>query len=156
MKVCLVIAGVLSLAFLILIAAHEKASTKNQFPMWKEVTTQNEYSQVDSNVTLTFNGIDCGVESGETLIDIIHVTAQNPEEDITFGLDYRLDFFDDGKWYTIYTPDISIEPARVLGTGANPLEYDVPSGLFQQVGLYRLYITSLGYCEFDLLIPVKP
>lgn len=77
------------------------------------------------------------------------VEISNPtNRDMHYGHNYSLEYFYDGVWYELYFPYSMPASGVVLEPGRTNTEtYGVPLYVLGGTGKYRLYISSIGYCE---------
>lgn len=157
LKVLLALTGALALIAVAIFVLADRSSVKHRFPMWREVNEQESSFAVNTDVSLELEGIDFSAYSqGEDAADTVHVAARCSVHDAACGVNYRVDYLAEEKWYTVYESSrIHKAPLQILKAGDNHLQYTVPAGLFHHKGQYRLYIDSLGFCEIDMLADIQ-
>lgn len=131
---------------------HEKA-----FPEWRDAIEPQKESY--SEVTLTLMGIDFNVTNTASDVkaeDMVHIRAViTGENSVSHGEEYWLDYFYEGKWYTVSCPGSGIDRCAFYSPGEHNLTFCFPAGVFQKAGQYRIYVDTLGYCEYDNILPDK-
>lgn len=131
---------------------HEKV-----FPEWRKAIEPQKESY--SEVTLTIVGIDFNVTNAESNIkaeDLVHIRAViTGQNGVPHGEKYWLDYFYEGEWYTVSCPGSGIDRCAFYSPGEHNLTFRFPTGVFQKAGQYRIYVDTLGYCEYDNMLPGK-
>lgn len=126
---------------------------ENVFPMW--IDALEPEGGFASGVNLTLTGIDYDQPPRSKYDgpqDVLHIRAVLPEA-VGHGLDKFVDYFYDGKWYTVWYNQVG-ESLHHYSSGENDIQVWVPAGLFKLPGQYRIYLDGLGYCEYDNLMPL--
>lgn len=114
---------------------------ENQFPMWKEAEDAKDCNEVG----LRLLEIDFAGPS-------ISVSIENTTDGQAFyGRDYSVEFFHEGAWYIVYEPEVVPLVNIVLEAWGKAEEsYSCPPETFVREGRYRLRVSSLGCCAFDI------
>lgn len=123
-----------------------------KFPQWEEAAA---LPSTQEGVRFSFDRIGPTGDDASSQTDSVYLTLEK-QGDTTCGPNYWVDFLYEDTWYTVYDANIQAEYTQVIGGGAGTItmEYTVPSGLFQVVGLYRLCVDGLGSVIIDILVPV--
>lgn len=127
---------------------------ENIFPMWQEALTPegDDYP----GVTLTLTGIDYDQPPRSEYDgpqDVFLIRAVIPGTRQAYGgMDRFVDYLYNGEWHTVWHNQVG-ECAVIYFPGENDIQVWVPASLFKLPGQYRIYVDTLGYCEYDNLMP---
>ena len=127
---------------------------ENIFPMWEEPI---EPKEDQPGVVLTLTGIDFNepaLSPNDDPRDVLHIRAKIPSgQPVGHGEYCWIDYFYEDQWHTVWMlPGSGVERLSFYSCGENDLKRYVPAGIFQKEGQYRIYVDSLGYCEFEHLL----
>ena len=116
----------------------------NDFPYWEEVS-ENEDQTADVAFTLV------EIQAKEQGEDIYLQLENTGDQELSYGDFFRIDYFSEHVWYTVYQPSAYPAVSNLLGIGQKyKVTYTVPPGLFHYSGSYRIYVENLGFCEIKI------
>lgn len=106
-------------------------------------------------VSLSFTGLAVDEAEGTVTVNLLMENEQEEQGDYPFYLDY----YSDGKWYTIYSFEQErilsgavIPPmVRVFEPGSTEITMTFPKEAFKNPGEYRV-AKSHAYCTFELTL----
>lgn len=117
------------------------SSTENQFPMWEDA----EEAEASPGAVLRLLEIDFAGPN-------ISVAIENTTDgQLSYGAGYSVEYFHEGAWHIVYEPEWKVLICTVLESGGETEKnYSCPPKTFAKEGSYRLRVSDLGCCGFQV------